>query len=107
APEARNWRASWKRRDTAGLNRKRRRFMPDARRAMATAVRLKNYLEAFNGLEKTRRDHEPVWLHQLRAEGWGLFDAAGFPTVHDEDWRFTSLAPLARTQFCRAPKTAA
>lgn len=73
---------------------------------MATAVRLKNYLEAFNGLEKTRRDHEPVWLHQLRAEGWGLFDAAGFPTVHDEDWRFTSLAPLARTQFSRAPKTA-
>ncbi len=73
---------------------------------MATAVRSKNYLEAFNGLEKTRRGHEPVWLHQLRAEGWGLFDAAGFPTVHDEDWRFTNLAPLTRTQFVRAAKAA-
>ena len=73
---------------------------------MATAVRLKNYLEAYNGLEKTRREHEPVWLHQLRAEGWDLFDAAGFPTTHDEDWRFTSLAPLARTQFVRAAKAA-
>ena len=73
---------------------------------MATTVRSKNYLEAFNGLEKTRREHEPVWLHQLRAEGWDLFDAAGFPTTHDEDWRFTNLAPLARTQFSRAPKTA-
>ncbi len=25
--------------------------------------------------------------------------SSGFPTTHDEDWRFTNVAPIARDQF--------
>lgn len=71
---------------------------------MATALRSKNYLEAFSALEKVRQTSEPVWLRHLRAEGWEIFNSSGFPTVRDEDWRFTNLAPLARTDFRRAPE---
>jgi Fe-S cluster assembly protein SufD len=71
---------------------------------MATAVLSKNYLETFSELEKLRQSAEPVWLRHLRAEGWEIFNSIGFPTVRNEDWRFTNLAPLARTEFRRAPE---
>ena len=73
---------------------------------MATALRSKSYLETFSELEEIRQAVEPVWLHHLRAEGWDIFNSSGFPTVRDEDWRFTNLAPLTRTTFRRAPQTA-
>jgi Fe-S cluster assembly protein SufD len=73
---------------------------------MATALRSKNYREAYTELEKVRRASEPVWLRHLRAEGWDIFSSSGFPTVRDEDWRFTNLAPLTRTEFRRATETA-
>jgi Fe-S cluster assembly protein SufD len=73
---------------------------------MATALRSKNYQEAFSELEKVRQAAEPVWLRHLRAEGWEIFNSSGFPTVRDEDWRFTNLAPLTRAEFRGAPGTA-
>ncbi len=69
---------------------------------MATAIQSKNYLEAFSQLESQRQAGEPLWLRQLRGEGWSVFSSKGFPTTRDEDWRFTSLAPLTRTAFRRA-----
>ena len=41
----------------------------------------------------------------VRNEGWSVFSSNGFPTTRDEDWRFTSLAPLTRTAFGRAAAT--
>lgn len=69
---------------------------------MAIAERLKNYLEAYGELLAQREEREPVWLRQLRGEAWAEFHAKGFPTTRDEDWRFTSVAALARTPFHRA-----
>jgi Fe-S cluster assembly protein SufD len=69
---------------------------------MATAEKSKNYLESFSQLEAQREGSEPVWLRHLRGEGWSLFSDNGFPTVRDEDWRFTNLAPLTRIPFRRA-----
>jgi len=72
---------------------------------MATAAqRLEKYLEAYNELLAERQEHEPVWLRQLREDGWARFSAKGFPTTHDEDWRFTNLSALARTPFRRTAK---
>ncbi len=70
---------------------------------MATALRSKDYFEAFNALQEVHQATEPVWLRHLRAEGWGIFHSSGFPTVRDEDWRFTNLAPLTRAEFRPAP----
>ena len=51
-----------------------------------------------------RRPHGgPRWLQDLRDRGAARFSALGFPTVRDEDWRFTNIAPIANTEFGPAP----
>ncbi|MGB7768437.1 MAG: Fe-S cluster assembly protein SufD [Verrucomicrobiia bacterium] len=54
-------------------------------------------------LEKFRRFESepqlPAWLLPLRKDGMARFVELGFPTIHDEDWRFTNVAPLARLPF--------
>lgn len=47
--------------------------------------------------------HTPAWLAERRREGLARFTELGIPTTRDEDWRFTSLAPLTRTRFGLAP----
>jgi len=72
------------------------------RETMATvAKQMDNYLEAYRELRGLGRP-EPEWMKNLRDEAWELFREQGFPTTHNEDWRFTSVAPLARTRFRRA-----
>jgi Fe-S cluster assembly protein SufD len=41
----------------------------------------------------------PRWLQDLRDRGASRFAALGFPTVRDEEWRFTNVAPIAATEF--------
>ena len=43
----------------------------------------------------TSRDGEPRWLRDLRARGAAHFAKVGFPTTRDEDWKYTSAAPIA------------
>ena len=45
------------------------------------------------------------WLRTLREDAFARFAEAGFPTTHDEDWRFTNVSPIARTQFRLPGKT--
>ena len=44
-----------------------------------------------------------AWLDGLRQRGAERFQATGFPTPRDEDWRFNTLAPLTQTEFQLAP----
>ncbi len=55
------------------------------------------YLEKFSRFEDP--PHHPAWLLALRKAGLARFTELGFPTVHDEDWRFTNVAPIARLPF--------
>ena len=55
------------------------------------------YLEKFRRFESELG--EPSWLLPLRKAGMARFAGLGFPTLHDEDWRFTNVAPLARLPF--------
>ncbi len=71
---------------------------------VTTTDGLGDYLETYGRLRAEGNDRQPVWLQQLREDGWARFSAKGFPTTHDEDWRFTNLAALARTPFRRAAK---
>ena len=41
------------------------------------------------------REGGPRWLQDLRERGAARFAALGFPTVRDEEWRFTNIAPIA------------
>jgi len=42
------------------------------------------------------------FLEHLREDATRRFSELGYPTTHDEDWRFTSVAPIARTTFVPA-----
>jgi Fe-S cluster assembly protein SufD len=47
----------------------------------------------------------PRWLQELRERGAARFSALGFPTVRNEEWRFTSVAPIASAEFRPAPES--
>ena len=42
---------------------------------------------------------QPGWLRPVRQAGLASFARQGFPTLQDEDWRFTNVAPIARLNF--------
>jgi Fe-S cluster assembly protein SufD len=60
---------------------------------------LESYLESFSEFEKHAAGHDLPWLRQLRRDGFARFCEAGFPTPHDEDWRFTNVSAIAQTPF--------
>jgi Fe-S cluster assembly protein SufD len=62
------------------------------------------YLADFAAFEKGLPPEVRGPLHRLRHGGAERFTALGFPTLHDEDWRFTNLAPLTRAPFQLAPE---
>ena len=49
-----------------------------------------------------RAPREPAWLAEARADALARFRQRGLPGPKDEDWRFTSLAPLAPVVLERA-----
>ena len=58
------------------------------------------YLEAFKA--STAAAPAPGWLEALRRAGIERFAREGFPGSKDEEWRFTPVAPIARTAFAPA-----
>jgi Fe-S cluster assembly protein SufD len=49
--------------------------------------------------EFTRQQPADSWLQQLREEAFRRFAELGFPNTHDEEWRFTNVAAIARESF--------
>ncbi len=39
------------------------------------------------------------WLAGMRAQALAAFTATGFPTLRDEDWKYTSVAPIEKARF--------
>jgi Fe-S cluster assembly protein SufD len=56
------------------------------------------YLEIFDQFG-SRTASQPRWLQSLRQDAFARFSETGFPTTHDEDWRFTNVAAVASTPF--------
>src|SRR3954453_374462 len=55
------------------------------------------YLKNFERFE--HQTNQPAWLLPLRKAGISSFAEQGFPTLKDEDWRFTNVAPIAKLPF--------
>ncbi len=74
---------------------------------MTTAIKENQeiYLEYFRELE--RQTNVPEWLARLRTEAIECFLELGFPTTRDEEWKYTNVAPIARTGFEPAQAVAA
>jgi Fe-S cluster assembly protein SufD len=56
-----------------------------------------SYQTAFNAV----RELSPTvaWLELVRSSAMDRFEQLGFPSVRDEDWKYTNLAPLAKESF--------
>jgi len=57
------------------------------------------YLELFRA---TPPPEGPAWVRELRSGAIDRFAARGFPSMKEEDWRFTSVAAIAETPFVPA-----
>ncbi len=67
---------------------------------MASATQaIARYAESFGGFEKFAASHDLAWLRKLRQDGFARFSEAGFPTMRDEDWRFTNPAAITKADF--------
>ena len=53
------------------------------------------------------RESSPTvpWLELVRNSAMDRFEQLGFPVVHDEEWKYTNLAPLAKQSFVPATRT--
>ena len=58
------------------------------------------YAEQFDALRE-ERDDEPLWLRDLRREGFDYFQRMGWPIdeKRDEMWKYTDVRPVAHTEF--------
>jgi Fe-S cluster assembly protein SufD len=68
---------------------------------------LDGFLHTFKTLEPSWSRNGQAWLEPVRRAAIARLADLGFPTVHDEDWRFTSLAPIVTTAFQPATEVTA
>ncbi|MDP2735334.1 MAG: SufD family Fe-S cluster assembly protein, partial [bacterium] len=57
------------------------------------------YLSSFRVQKARLALLEPSWLHRIRQEAIERFTDLGFPTTHQEDWKYTNVAPIAKGPF--------
>lgn len=66
---------------------------------MATELAEQNgYEAAFRELLRRHGD-EPAWLRRARKSAFANFERIGFPSVREEDWKYTNVSPIARGTF--------
>ena len=64
-------------------------------------------LRASDAFARARLLGEPVWLEELRRDALAAFSESGLPTTRHEEWRYTNIAKLARSQASVPVGTAA
>jgi Fe-S cluster assembly protein SufD len=57
------------------------------------------YSAAFREAMGQRGMTEPSWLSRLREESFAKFERTGFPVVQQEEWKYTNVAAIAKTNF--------
>ena len=68
---------------------------------MLNRQEIEPYLSAFRHYQENGGGSGPGWLRKLREAGIANFEKLGFPTARNEDWKYTSVGPLAETVFER------
>ncbi len=56
-------------------------------------------LKNFDSLEKSLNGESKSPIHAMRKHALARFVELGFPTAHNEEWRFTNITPIRNTQF--------
>jgi Fe-S cluster assembly protein SufD len=60
------------------------------------------YLADFKAFSGNGAGSAPAWLKEIREGAIARFVELGFPTMKQEEWRFTSVAPIAEAGFTLA-----
>src|SRR5260370_17675123 len=63
------------------------------------ATQSSSYNNAFRALLERTGSAEPSWLRRLREDSFAQFDRVGFPSVKEEEWKYTNVAAIAKLQF--------
>lgn len=58
-----------------------------------------DYLGAFQRICRDLPGHHLDWLREARAEAIGRFAQQGFPTLRDEDWKYTNVVAIESGRF--------
>ncbi|NLX12388.1 MAG: Fe-S cluster assembly protein SufD [Phycisphaerales bacterium] len=61
-----------------------------------------HYVEGFDRLESQASSARAAWLHPVRKAAIASFSEHGFPTIRDEEWRHTNIAPIAGRRYQRS-----
>jgi len=64
------------------------------------------YLGNFAQYDRELAKNGHAWTQPLRQAAIARFAELGFPTTHDEEWKYTNVAPIARIPFQPAQRTA-
>ena len=60
---------------------------------------MQSYLAGFEAFTNDGGKTAPQWARSLRLSAITRFEELGFPTTKNEDWHFTSVAPIAEREF--------
>lgn len=70
-----------------------------------TTERVNSYRRAFDEINAAGEGGSPGWLDRLKENAIDRFEELGFPSVKDEEWKYTNVAAMARTNFRPAQPT--
>jgi Fe-S cluster assembly protein SufD len=66
------------------------------------ATQSNSYDTAFRALLAKTGSAEPSWLRRMREDSFAHFERVGFPSVKEEEWKYTNVAAIAKLQFASA-----
>src|SRR5437667_4696721 len=66
------------------------------------ATQSSSYNPAFRAMLEQIGNAEPSWLRRVREDSFAHFERVGFPSVKEEEWKYTNVAPIAKLQFAPA-----
>ena len=57
------------------------------------------YAESFRALQQRSGAFSGSWVERLRSNAFASFERLGFPTTYHEEWKYTNVAPIAKTKY--------
>jgi len=69
---------------------------------LQVAEELAGYRLEFERFERADAGRRPEWISRIRTAAFDRFVELGFPTTRLEEWKYTNVAPIAKTPFRRA-----
>jgi Fe-S cluster assembly protein SufD len=67
--------------------------------SVGTAQESTVHVDLYARLAQESRGERAPWLDALRRAAMTRFEQVGFPSKTQEEWRFTDISPITKTQF--------